>query len=550
MGIKIAIYSRKSKFTGKGDSVQNQVEMCKKYIDNNFDENQIDRIDIYEDEGFSGKNLDRPEFKKFMEVENKKPYDYLIVYRLDRISRNVGDFSKLLDKLSALQTEFISISEKNFDTTTPIGRAMIYIASTFSQLERETIAERIKDNMYMLAKQGKWTGGTTPLGYKSIKRFDGTHSYYTLQLDKGSEELKTAKLIFSKYSEYQSINKVVQYLYDNGIKTRKGADYHQKTVKRILTNPIYCIADKDAYNYFVDLGSSVCFTLDDVNNNSTTQYGILPYNRNNQSRGKLIINPPEKWLITVSQHQGIVTGKEFVRIQKMIDDAKGWGGSSTGKHSLNEYSILSGVLKCKCGDYMRPKKNPSGNYYYYCITKMRTHKKECDNTNVNVQQIDDSVLQLIFDYKVDGNPICEQLKLLQQKANNLDNDIYSEVKEVEKKIKANEIKAKTLTNIMLDEIAKSENPKNTQQFYTKQIDDLIVTNSRLEKRMEELKNKEQVQNDMHYKIKNIVDSIEFIKNNFNKISIAQKREFIKTIVNKVVWDGKNLNIFINGISAE
>lgn len=151
--MKIAIYSRKSKFTGKGESIENQIEMCQSYIISHFADKE-NNISIFEDEGFSGKNLDRPQFKEMMNEEYRSPFNLIIVYRLDRISRNVGDFSNLIDKLNSYNTSFVSIKEQ-FDTSTPMGRAMMNIAAVFAQLERETIAERVKDNMYMLAKTGR-----------------------------------------------------------------------------------------------------------------------------------------------------------------------------------------------------------------------------------------------------------------------------------------------------------------------------------------------------------------------------------------------------------
>lgn len=139
---RIAIYSRKSKFTGKGDSIGNQIEMCKNYISNLAIEDEID-ISVFEDEGYSGKNLERPKFKKMMEIHDIKPFDYLVVYRLDRISRNVGDCAKLIEQLNATHTTFICIKEQ-FDTSTPTGVAMMNIAMVFAQLERDTIAITIK----------------------------------------------------------------------------------------------------------------------------------------------------------------------------------------------------------------------------------------------------------------------------------------------------------------------------------------------------------------------------------------------------------------------
>lgn len=101
-----------------------------------------------------------------MKDSQKIEFAAIVVYRLDRISRNIGDFAKLIEDLGDRHIDFISIREQ-FDTSSPMGRAMMYIASVFSQLERETIAERIRDNMHELSKTGRWLGGTTPTGYAS-----------------------------------------------------------------------------------------------------------------------------------------------------------------------------------------------------------------------------------------------------------------------------------------------------------------------------------------------------------------------------------------------
>ena len=182
--MKIAIYSRKSKYTGKGDSIGNQIQMCKDYIETHYRNNDPEYI-IYEDEGFSGGNINRPKFQKLLSDIKKEKFDILICYRLDRISRNVSDFSTTLEELQSYGVDFISIKEQ-FDTTTPMGRAMIYIASVFAQLERETIAERVRDNMVELAKSGKWSGGRTPLG------FDNESSSY---IDEEGNERKLVKLV-------------------------------------------------------------------------------------------------------------------------------------------------------------------------------------------------------------------------------------------------------------------------------------------------------------------------------------------------------------------
>lgn len=118
--IRIAIYSRKSKYTLKGDSIGNQIELAKDYIKTHYPSEEYDvEIKIFEDEGFSGGTLDRPHFKRLIQEERIQPFDVLICYRLDRISRNIADFSSLINELSELNTSFVSIKEQ-FDTKTPM----------------------------------------------------------------------------------------------------------------------------------------------------------------------------------------------------------------------------------------------------------------------------------------------------------------------------------------------------------------------------------------------------------------------------------------------
>ena len=115
---KIAIYSRKSRFTGKGESIENQIELCRQYIHIHFTDIKDEDILIYEDEGFSGGNTERPQFKKMMKDAREHDFSAIVCYRLDRISRNIGDFAKLIEELNALQISFVSIKEQ-FDTSSP-----------------------------------------------------------------------------------------------------------------------------------------------------------------------------------------------------------------------------------------------------------------------------------------------------------------------------------------------------------------------------------------------------------------------------------------------
>ena len=161
----IAIYARQSIEKKDSVSIETQIEKCKYYCENQD-------YKIYKDAGYSGKNINRPQFSKLLEDIKSGIITRVIAYRLDRISRSIADFSQLLIMFDKYNVDFISATE-NFDTNTPMGRAMINIVMTFAQLERETIVERVTDNYYFRANNGYWAGGYAPYGY-SIEHVIGS----------------------------------------------------------------------------------------------------------------------------------------------------------------------------------------------------------------------------------------------------------------------------------------------------------------------------------------------------------------------------------------
>ena len=313
---KIAIYSRKSKFTGKGESIENQIEMCKNYIAVHYPE--AAEITVYEDEGYSGKNINRPEFTKLMNDCKAKKVDLIVCYRLDRILRNIVDFAKLVEELNALNISFESIKEK-FDASSSMGRAMMYISSVFSQLERETIAERIRDNMHELAKFGRWLGGHTPTGYKSepVEKItlDGkVRRMFKLEIVK--DEIALIKKLYAKFIETNSLTKVETYLLQNRIPTKNGNKFTRFSIKGILQNPVYMIADEAAWDYFLKEEIEIYSDEKDFDG----VHGIMAYNKTLQQNGKSNqTRDMSEWIIAVGRHKGIISGKEWLLVQDMLE---------------------------------------------------------------------------------------------------------------------------------------------------------------------------------------------------------------------------------------
>ena len=162
------------------------------------------------------------------------------------------------------------------------------IAAVFAQLERKTIAERVRDNLILLARTGRWLGGVTPLGYKGEKTEitdDEGKKRSAYKLTPVPDEERTVKLIFEKFLELRAITKTAAWCIQHDLKTRKGAEFRMRAVKDILKNPVYCIADEASYNYFRELGSRVCFDLDETDG----KRGLMPFRRTEQNA---LFTPP------------------------------------------------------------------------------------------------------------------------------------------------------------------------------------------------------------------------------------------------------------------
>lgn len=389
--IKIAIYSRKSKFTGKGDSIENQVQMCKDYANTYFKDKTLE-FDIYEDEGFTGENLNRPKFKLLM--SKLKEYNVLICYRLDRISRTVSDFSSTLEILDSHNCDFISIKEQ-FDTSSPMGRAMIYIASVFAQLERETIAERVKDNMLELAKNGRWSGGRVPIGYKSECEYyidsEGVERSI-VKLQQNPEELELVKLIYKTYLEQGSLNKSEIWFTQNGIKSSSNTLLEKTSLKLILQNPVYVKADKEVLDFMNKDGWNVYGEPDNI-------HGLLSYNKTESVRidGKKTKRAKSKseWIAAVSTCEGVIDSQTWIAVQKQFIKNK-----DTFPHlGKTHNTILTGKLICKnCGSNMIIQhgkvsvKTGEKSFYYTCSMKRKSKGEVCNMKNIKALDMEESIL--------------------------------------------------------------------------------------------------------------------------------------------------------------
>jgi site-specific DNA recombinase len=240
--IRCAIYTRKSSEEGLDqdfNSLDAQREACSAYISSQKQEGWVLLDRCYDDGGLSGGTMNRPALQRLLQDVDEGLIDQIVVYKIDRLTRSLTDFAKLVDRLDKQNTSFVSVTQ-SFNTATSMGRLTLNVLLSFAQFEREVTAERIRDKIAASKKKGMWMGGLVPLGYRASGR--------TLAID--PEEAKTVAKLFELYLEYGTVAAVKDQADVLGLATRKrttksgklfgGKPFDVSHLHAILTNPIYC----------------------------------------------------------------------------------------------------------------------------------------------------------------------------------------------------------------------------------------------------------------------------------------------------------------------
>ena len=304
-----------------------------------------DEIEIYEDAGKSGKNTDRPAFQRMMKKVKAGSVARVVVYKIDRISRNLVDFSLMYDTFKDNRTTFISLNEQ-FDTSSAIGEAVLKIILVFAELERKLTSERVTGVMIGRAQECKWNGARVPYGWA----WDEANEKPVHD----PKEAEIVKRIYEMYDESHSTSVVRDYLNNNDIPTKRGGYWTTKTVGDILHNPI--------------------------------NRGDYRYNYRQSARGKK--KPEEEVVYIKDVFPPIVSGELFDRVEKQMSanyTARHLNGST---HKRRYAHVFAGLLVCcDCGAFFqcvgadKTRLNGFKPSYYRCYT--RTQKRACSAANTS-----------------------------------------------------------------------------------------------------------------------------------------------------------------------
>lgn len=536
----IAIYARKSKFVSRSESVSTQVTLCREHCARLFPDAQYIIYDS--DEGYSGKNIDRPGFQQLLADIKARKIDVVCAYRLDRISRSVADFCQLVDLFQRYHIAFVSLRE-NVDTSTPMGRAMVYMTSVFSQLERETLAERVRDNVYELAKTGRWLGGTTPTGFTSVELpSPNSDCKRIVALSPDDAELSIVRTVYQLYAQFGSLTKVESHCLLHNITSRNGIAFSRTTLRALLTNPVYCTADAAALAYFSKQPCELCAAEADFDGT----HGLMPFNRTSKTSAGTLNKPVDEWIIAIGAHPGTIPGTQWVHVQLMLEQNRDLG--KTYKAAPTESALLSGVLRCAhCGAPMRPKTYgkplPDGSrrFSYVCSTKDVTSSANCAIKNAPGIDMDKLVIDHLAQLSTSFDSSSSSDALVAPRSSA---DIQLQISKLEKDLATTQRKIDNLVNA----IATDAPPEIHAQLY-KQIASYTQDIDKTKASIAELNSAAMDANGQQDLIDMIRTLFARFGGSFAQQTYDEKRRLIRSVVDSVVWDGENATINVLGAST-
>lgn len=266
---------------------------------------------IFEDAGYSGKNTDRPKFQEMMSQIRQGAFSHLLVWKIDRISRNLLDFATMYKELKDLGVVFVSKNEQ-FDTSTAMGEAMLKIILVFAELERNMTSERVTATMISRASNGQWNGGRVPYGYN--------YDYETKDFSTNPIEAEIVHLIHDKYEEMRSLVRESRYLNEKGLRTRAGNLWNPVSLHIILHNIFYC---------------------------GDYRYNVL------KEGDRQKVKDESEWITVEDHHDSIISREQKERVIAMLDANKRLDRKRNTYQSEKHVHVFAGLLYCgNCGKPM------------------------------------------------------------------------------------------------------------------------------------------------------------------------------------------------------
>ncbi len=344
--IRCAVYTRKSHEEGldqEFNSLDAQRQAAEAYVESQRHEGWRLLPDRYDDGGFSGGNMERPALARLLGDIRAGRIDCVVVYKVDRLSRSLLDFSQLISLFDQHEVSFVSVTQQ-FNTTTSMGRLTLNILLSFAQFEREIIGERIRDKKLATARQGKYIGGQPVLGLDIVDK------KYVVK----EEEAELVRRIFHLQLKHQSCRKTAEALNAEGLVTKR---YQTKSGKR-MGGKLW--KGRNVYDLLTD----------------------------RKYLGRIV----HKGVAYEGEHPAIIDADLFDKVQAVLSSNKTY----THKHQVQRFALLRGLLRCgHCGSLIQPSwtKNHGREYRYYtCSKRVKTGYENCPLPSLSAGEIEKAVV--------------------------------------------------------------------------------------------------------------------------------------------------------------
>ena len=404
----VAIYARKSRITNKGDSIGVQFKQCADYAKKELGLDEDYEFLQYEDKGLSGYFSDRPDFQRMLhDVQNGK-IKAIVCYKLDRVGRKTADLIRLMDFLEMYHVNLL-ICSNGINTASGFYKIFIQIFAVIAEFERDTLTERIVDNMMELAKDGRWLGGNTPMGFtvRRVTTGSGKGKSAYSYLESLLEEKRMVQRLYEIFRTTRSIQTTAKQMNEEGFHTPSGAAFNASTTRLVLRNPIYCTADKRSYDYFIDHDGNVFGDMTEFDGT----HGLSAYNKTDQEKYEgsdstfispkyvqtIESKPVSEWIIAVGRHEGFIPSEQWVEVQELLDAI----AEKYNRPHRKTNALLAGLVHCPhCGRRLSVISesdrwtNGKPRFKYVCPGY---RKKECNFKAVDGVLLDEFVVQQLSD---------------------------------------------------------------------------------------------------------------------------------------------------------
>lgn len=486
--VRCAIYTRKSTDEGLNqdfNSLDAQRESAEAYVRSQVHEGWSLVPGQYDDGGYTGANMDRPGLKRLLNDIEARKVDCVVVYKVDRLSRSIRDFAKMMELFEKIDVSFVSVTQQ-FNTTTSLGRLTLNILLSFAQFERDIISERTRDKISGARKKGKWTGGHLLLGYDLDPR--------ATRILVNPAEAEQVRSIFQWYLEGESVFSIVDKVHRLGWKnkqwtTREGRLYGGSPLRR---QHIYNILENVTYSGKISAGEE-----------------SVP-----------------------GEHEAIIDQQTFDLVQERLKQ----NGSGQKGARVKFESLLRGLVYCsRCGSAMFHACSPRKDRvyrYYVCLRAQERRDDYCTARAVSAPAVQDAVVESIRQVTVHPRVLGATARLLRQRLADGTTEVRHEVNTLQQKLK----------NLKSQRVRLREPDSEREDDLTSQI-------SADEARVVELKREMQARESKRLDEKHLRATMESFNELWKAMNLDEQRRLLRELIERVGYESRTGKVTVSFKSA-